>query len=119
MVIPGIGLGLRGGLAGCDGPKEEEVDDLELQVRTVVRMRKQKPLDDLTAQVAQLNKEKHQIGTNININAQHYLGIQAANSVPRTQVAELSHRLDSLQFLGCHQWSLWICSCPQRMDNQR
>ncbi|KAI6679884.1 hypothetical protein NL676_033765 [Syzygium grande] len=85
-VIPGTGLVLRGGLAGCDGPKAEEVDDLELQVRTAVRMRKHKHLDDLMAQVAQLNKDKRQIRTKINITTQHYLGIRAANAVLRTQV---------------------------------
>ncbi|XP_030472491.1 bZIP transcription factor 11-like [Syzygium oleosum] len=60
------------------------------------RMRKQKHLDDLRAQAAQLSKENHQIGTNINITTQHYLGIQAENSVLRAQVGELSHRLESL-----------------------
>lgn len=60
------------------------------------RMRKQKHLDDLRAQVAELSKENHQIGTNINITTQHYLGIEAENSVLRAQVGELSHRLESL-----------------------
>ncbi|XP_030512687.1 bZIP transcription factor 44-like [Rhodamnia argentea] len=60
------------------------------------RMRKQKHLDDLRAQVAQLSEENHQIGTNINITTQHYSGIQAENSVLRAQVGELSNRLESL-----------------------
>ncbi|KAI3434306.1 BZIP domain-containing protein [Psidium guajava] len=60
------------------------------------RMRKQKHLDDLGAQVAQLSEENHQIGTNINIATQHYSGIQAENSVLRAQVSELSNRLESL-----------------------
>nr|UTI93963.1 ocs element-binding factor 1 [Pteroceltis tatarinowii] len=60
------------------------------------RMRKQKHLDDLTAQVAQLRKENHQIVTSVNITTQHYLNIEAENSILRAQVGELSHRLQSL-----------------------
>ncbi|KAK2632265.1 bZIP transcription factor 44 [Eucalyptus grandis] len=60
------------------------------------RMRKQKHLDEMRAQVAELSKENHQIGTNINITTQHFLAIQAENSVLRAQVGELSRRLESL-----------------------
>ncbi|XVE49010.1 hypothetical protein DITRI_Ditri01bG0047600 [Diplodiscus trichospermus] len=60
------------------------------------RMRKQKHLDDLMAQVAQLRKENHQIITRINITTQHYLNVEAENSVLRAQASELSHRLQSL-----------------------
>ncbi|KAF8377908.1 hypothetical protein HHK36_031296 [Tetracentron sinense] len=60
------------------------------------RMRKQKHSDDLMAQVPQLRVENHQIITSINITTQHYLNIEAANSVLRAQMRELSHRLHSL-----------------------
>ncbi|XVF01071.1 hypothetical protein REPUB_Repub04eG0056000 [Reevesia pubescens] len=60
------------------------------------RMRKQKHLDDLMAQVTQLRKENHQINTSINITTQHYLNVEAENSVLRAQANELSHRLESL-----------------------
>uniref|UniRef100_A0A6M2F6S6 BZIP domain-containing protein n=1 Tax=Populus davidiana TaxID=266767 RepID=A0A6M2F6S6_9ROSI len=60
------------------------------------RMRKQKHLDDLVAQVAQLKKENHQIITSINITSQHYLNVEADNSILRAQVSELSHRLEFL-----------------------
>ncbi|KAF8410559.1 hypothetical protein HHK36_003090 [Tetracentron sinense] len=60
------------------------------------RMRKQKHLDDLMAQVAQLRKENNQILTNIKITTHHYLNIEAENSVLRAQMGELSHRLQSL-----------------------
>ncbi|KAA8536082.1 hypothetical protein F0562_028560 [Nyssa sinensis] len=60
------------------------------------RMRKQKHLDDLMAQAAQLGKENHQILTSINITTQHYLNIERENSILRAQVAELSNRLQSL-----------------------
>jgi len=59
-------------------------------------MRKQKHLDDLVAQVAQLRKENHQIITSINITTQHFLNIEADNSIFRAQIGELSHRLQSL-----------------------
>ncbi|KAF7840989.1 bZIP transcription factor 11-like [Senna tora] len=60
------------------------------------RMRKQKHLDDLVAQVAQLKKENHQIVTSVSITTQQFLAIEAENSVLRAQVNELTHRLQSL-----------------------
>ncbi|CAI9104560.1 OLC1v1003260C1 [Oldenlandia corymbosa var. corymbosa] len=60
------------------------------------RMRKQKHLDDLMAQVSQLRKENNQIITSINVTTQQYLNVEAENSVLRAQVAELCHRLQSL-----------------------
>ena len=60
------------------------------------RMRKQKHLDDLMAQVTQLRKDNHQIITNVTITTQHYLTIEAENSVLRAQLDELSHRWQSL-----------------------
>lgn len=59
-------------------------------------MRKQKHLDDLVAQVAQLRKENQQILTSVNITTQQYLTVEAENSVLRAQVNELTHRLQSL-----------------------
>lgn len=60
------------------------------------RMRKQKHLDDLKAQVARLRKENNQIISSINVTTQQYLNVEAENLVIRAQVAELSHRLQSL-----------------------
>lgn len=60
------------------------------------RMRKQKHLDDLTAQMALLRKENHQIISSLNITSQHYMNMEADNSVLRAQVAELRNRLQSL-----------------------
>lgn len=59
-------------------------------------MRKQKLLDDLTAEVSKLREENNQILTSINITTQHYLNVEADNSVLRAQMAELGQRLDSL-----------------------
>ncbi|KAK8564323.1 hypothetical protein V6N13_005443 [Hibiscus sabdariffa] len=60
------------------------------------RMRKQKHLDELTAQVTQLQKQNHRIITNINFTTQHLLNVEAENSVLRAQLGELGHRLQSL-----------------------
>ncbi|XVF36056.1 hypothetical protein REPUB_Repub19eG0025400 [Reevesia pubescens] len=60
------------------------------------RMRKQKHLDDLVAQVTELSKDNNQILTSINFTTQHYLNIEADNSILRAQMMELSQRLDSL-----------------------
>ncbi|KAJ7001286.1 bZIP transcription factor 44-like [Populus alba x Populus x berolinensis] len=60
------------------------------------RMRKQKHLDDLMSQVSQLRKENHQIVTGINITTQRFLSVEAANSILRVQISELSNRLESL-----------------------
>ncbi|KAL4361106.1 hypothetical protein GQ457_04G001930 [Hibiscus cannabinus] len=60
------------------------------------RMRKQKHLDDLQAQVTQLRQESHRILTGVNITTQHYLNVEAENSVLRAQANELSNRLQSL-----------------------
>ncbi|XP_019165604.1 PREDICTED: bZIP transcription factor 11-like [Ipomoea nil] len=60
------------------------------------RMRKQKHLDDLMAQVSQLRKENNQIVTAMNATTQQYLNVEAHNSILRAQVAELSHRLEAL-----------------------
>ncbi|KAL2537580.1 basic leucine-zipper 44 [Forsythia ovata] len=60
------------------------------------RLRKQKQLDDLMAEVAKFRKENNQIITRINFTTQNYLNIEAENSIIRAQIAELSHRLQSL-----------------------
>lgn len=48
------------------------------------------------AQVDQLRKENQQIMANMNMTTQHFLTIDAENSILRAQAAELSHRLQSL-----------------------
>ncbi|KAF5740793.1 bZIP transcription factor family protein [Tripterygium wilfordii] len=60
------------------------------------RMRKQKHLDDLMAEVVQLRKENNQILTSINLSTQHFLNIEAENSILRAQTMELGQRLESL-----------------------
>ncbi|OIS98358.1 PREDICTED: bZIP transcription factor 11-like [Nicotiana attenuata] len=60
------------------------------------RMKKQKHSDDLTAQVNQLRGENNQIITNINTLTQFQTNVEAENLILRAQIAELSHRLQSL-----------------------
>ncbi|CAK9178487.1 unnamed protein product [Ilex paraguariensis] len=60
------------------------------------RMKKQKHLDDLMAQVTQIRNENNHILTSMNVTTQHYLHVEAENSVLRAQMMELSQRLQSL-----------------------
>ncbi|KAF9686790.1 hypothetical protein SADUNF_Sadunf02G0026500 [Salix dunnii] len=60
------------------------------------RMRKQKYLDDLMAQVTQLRTDNNQILTAINVTTQNFLNIESENSILKAQMMELNHRLDSL-----------------------
>ena len=60
------------------------------------RMRKRKHLDELTKQVSQLAKGNGEILGTIDITTQHYLNVEAENSILRAQMEELSQRLQSL-----------------------
>ncbi|KAJ8544782.1 hypothetical protein K7X08_017365 [Anisodus acutangulus] len=61
------------------------------------RMKKHKYLDEQISRVDQIKKENNQIVTNINMVTQLYLNVEAENSVIKAQMAELSHRLQSLK----------------------
>ncbi|CAH8380109.1 unnamed protein product [Eruca vesicaria subsp. sativa] len=77
------------------------------------RMKKQKLLDDLTAQVNQLKKENNEIVTSVSITTQHYLTVEAENSVLRAQLDELSHRLESLNdIIGFLENTNGVCLNP-------
>ncbi|CAN8276288.1 unnamed protein product [Cochlearia groenlandica] len=60
------------------------------------RMKKQKLIEDLTAQVNHLKNENNEIVTSVNITKHHYLALETENSVLRAQLNELNHRLESL-----------------------
>ncbi|CAM8922051.1 unnamed protein product [Rhodiola kirilowii] len=60
------------------------------------RMRKQQHLDGLVNQVNQLKEENSHIMTAITITTQKYLNVESESSILRAQMAELSHRLQSL-----------------------
>ncbi|KAL3614048.1 hypothetical protein CASFOL_042122 [Castilleja foliolosa] len=60
------------------------------------RLKKQTHLDGLMAQVAELRKENQQILTGLNAATQNYMSVESDNAILRAQMAELSHRLKSL-----------------------
>ncbi|KAL7223888.1 hypothetical protein ACSBR1_025364 [Camellia fascicularis] len=60
------------------------------------RMRKQKHVDDLMAQLCRLREENSCVFTRVTGMTQLCMNFEAENSVLRAQVAELTHRLDSL-----------------------
>ncbi|KAG9457882.1 hypothetical protein H6P81_002390 [Aristolochia fimbriata] len=60
------------------------------------RMRKQQHLDDLINQVAKLKNENSEILNRVNVATQHFMKVDADNTVLRTQVMELTERLQSL-----------------------
>ncbi|KAG6522815.1 hypothetical protein ZIOFF_019970 [Zingiber officinale] len=66
------------------------------------RMRKQKHLDGLTEQVNQLRKENGQSLAYLTLTTEQYFVMEAENSVLRTQMMELSNRLQYLnEILHC------------------
>ncbi|XAR61720.1 hypothetical protein NMG60_11016222 [Bertholletia excelsa] len=60
------------------------------------RMRRQKHLDDLIAQVSQIREENNRILAGVSLTTQQYLSVEAENSVLRAQLDELTQRLNSL-----------------------
>ncbi|XP_061356108.1 bZIP transcription factor 11-like [Gastrolobium bilobum] len=60
------------------------------------RMKKQQHLDGLIAIADQLKNDNNQINNSIGITTQLYLNVEAENEILRTQMAELSNRLQSL-----------------------
>jgi hypothetical protein len=66
------------------------------------RMRKQRHLDELTAQAAHLLRENAHVATALGLTTQGLLAVDAENAVLRTQAAELAARLGSLNdILAC------------------
>ncbi|KAL1351652.1 hypothetical protein HN51_015542 [Arachis hypogaea] len=63
------------------------------------RMRKQKHLDDLVAEVEKLKKENNEILTGVKITTQKFLNIEGENSILRVQMSELTNRLESLNHM--------------------
>lgn len=60
------------------------------------RQRKQSHLDELNAQVSKLRRENGQIIDVLKVTTQHYLTVEAENTVLKTQMMELTSRLNSL-----------------------
>ncbi|CAA0807638.1 basic leucine-zipper 44 [Striga hermonthica] len=80
------------------------------------RARKQKHLDDLVAQVAELREDNSRILAGLNAAAQNFAGVESENAVLRAQMAELSHRLRSLEeilgFLGGGDLGVAFAAAP-------
>lgn len=60
------------------------------------RQRKQKQLDDLTAEASRVRDQNGQILSTVNVTTQLYMNIEAENSVLKAQLSELTNRLNSL-----------------------
>lgn len=60
------------------------------------RLRKQKHLEEMMAQVAELRRQNQQILASLRATTQHHAGVESENAILRAQAAELSHRLQSL-----------------------
>uniref|UniRef100_A0A7C9E424 BZIP domain-containing protein n=1 Tax=Opuntia streptacantha TaxID=393608 RepID=A0A7C9E424_OPUST len=60
------------------------------------RQKKQKQLDDLTAEVSRLTDQNGQILNTMNVTTQLYMNVEAENSVLKAQLSELTNRLNSL-----------------------
>ncbi|MFS8034121.1 putative transcription factor bZIP family [Helianthus anomalus] len=60
------------------------------------RIRKKKHLGDLVLQVSQLVSDSKHMAINLKDTTQMYLNLEYENSILRTQLAELTHRLESL-----------------------
>ncbi|KAJ8754511.1 hypothetical protein K2173_005672 [Erythroxylum novogranatense] len=66
------------------------------------RMRKQKHLDDLGAQIGLLREEINGLVCAGNTTTQHFLNVEAENAILRARISELSQRLDSLkEIIAC------------------
>ncbi|KAF7817595.1 bZIP transcription factor 11-like [Senna tora] len=63
------------------------------------RMRKQKRVDDLMAEMGELQKENSEMVGIIKLTREQYLNVEAHNSVLRAQIVELTHSLQSLNHI--------------------
>uniref|UniRef100_A0A0E0AC41 BZIP domain-containing protein n=1 Tax=Oryza glumipatula TaxID=40148 RepID=A0A0E0AC41_9ORYZ len=72
-----------------------------LSNRESARMRKQRHLDNLTAQVAHLHRENVHVTTALGLTTYGLLAVDAENAVLRTQSSKLAARLSSPLKLTC------------------
>ncbi|TKY57684.1 Ocs element-binding factor 1 [Spatholobus suberectus] len=89
------------------------------------RMRKQKHLDDLIAQVERLKRENSLILTKVNITTLHYHKVEAENCILRAQKCELTQSLQSLNDIidlvntttGLYQTDSYLSSADHNNNN--
>ncbi|KAI3448018.1 hypothetical protein Pfo_004683 [Paulownia fortunei] len=60
------------------------------------RLRKQKQLDDLKAEVTHLREENRQILTGFKVTTQNFFNVKAENAILRARVDNLSHKLQAI-----------------------
>ncbi|XP_020593211.1 bZIP transcription factor 53 [Phalaenopsis equestris] len=60
------------------------------------RLRKQQHLDEIVNQVAHLKNENEQVEMQISLHMNHYLKVESENNILRTQIRELTDRLQSM-----------------------
>ncbi|PKA52756.1 Ocs element-binding factor 1 [Apostasia shenzhenica] len=63
------------------------------------RMRKQQHLDELVNEVARLKEENSQVAAKVKMNGENYARLEAENMVMRSQVFELTERLQFMKSL--------------------
>ncbi|KAK4258238.1 hypothetical protein QN277_007710 [Acacia crassicarpa] len=93
MASPGGGV--SSGASDMDQRKRKRMESNRESARRS-RMKKQQHLDELARQVGELMKENEEIMKKLSITNQLYGNMEAQNAVLRTQMAELTNRLDSL-----------------------
>lgn len=94
-IIQTIGSESKNFLEMIDHKKRKRMESNRESARRS-RLRKQKQLEGLVAQVTQLSEENKQILNRINVTTQHTVEVEAENSVLRAQELELTQRLQSL-----------------------
>lgn len=71
------------------------------------RVKKQKYMDDLTAEAAHLSHLNNHISNSVNATTQQCVKIEVQNSVLRAHIMELSHRLHSLKQILTHHHAVF------------
>lgn len=91
--------GSRSGSGSDDGLVDQRKRKRMLSNRESARrsrVRKQKHIDDLTAESNRIKNDNNHMRATINVTTERFVEIEAENSVLRAQVSELSQRLNSL-----------------------
>ncbi|KAK4751104.1 hypothetical protein SAY87_004586 [Trapa incisa] len=94
----GSGSDMGSGNVGMDERKRKRMESNRLSAQRS-RMKKQKLMEDLIRQVAQLQKANVGLVESINATTQNYVDVESRNNFLRAQMMELTDRLGSLNSL--------------------
>lgn len=83
------------GNVGIDERKRKRIESNRISAQRS-RMKKQKQMEDLIGQVAQLQKANVELTERINTTTQSYVEVDSRNNILRAQVNELTDRLRSV-----------------------